>query len=244
MSRIPWLSIALSVFLATGFTQAAQGQALIALLFGKKISNPRMSMGLELGLQLSTISNIPVWRPRSSFAIGAYTDIQLGRMDTLGPWSVSIYGLFKSSKGVANASIDYAVADLPAGVTDELRIERRLTYFEILPLLRREIRKHMFVGFGPDIGIRTVAKDDFIGKKDKDKLVYTQNVRDYFNPFDLGLALSFQYRFRQGKGLKLTVHYAQGLTNIYKGGDLRGVNCEMHIGLGIPLTSGASKSSN
>lgn len=216
--------------------QVAQGQALIALLFGKKIVSPRLSIGLELGLQESTISNITAWRPRSSFAIGAYTDVQLGKLGD--PWSMSIYMLFKSSKGINHISIDEAVTPVPAGVTDELHINRKFTYFEVLPFIRYEVKKALYVGFGPDLAIRTIAKEEYVGRENRNLLTYSMNAKDYFNPFDVGVAVSLQYRLRQGKGMKLSVHYAQGLTNIHTGGQRHGVNCELHLGVGIPIGSG------
>lgn len=228
--------ILLATVLLLGCTEVVRGQALIALLFGKKIVSPRLSMGLELGLQESTISNIPSWRPRSSFAIGAYTDIQMGKLG--GPWSASIYMLFKSSKGVNHISLDRAVTEVPAGATDELHVNRRFTYFEILPFARYEIRKALYVGFGPDLAIRTIAKEEYEGREDRNTLLYTVNAKDYFNPFDLGVAFSVQYRLRQGKGIKLSMHYAQGLINIYRNTDQRGVNCELHLGVGIPIGAG------
>lgn len=228
--------IATAVFLCC--SQAVQGQALIALLFGKKIVNDRLSMGLELGLQESTISNISGWRPRSSFAIGAYTDILVGKKP--GRWSASIYMLFKSSKGIDHIGLDEAVTPVPAGATDELHVNRKFTYFEILPFMRYELKKAFYLGLGPDLAIRTIAKEEFEGRENRNTLLYSANASDYFNPFDLGVAVSLQYRLRQGKGMKLSMHYAQGLLNIYRGGEQKGVNCELHLGIGIPIGPGGA----
>jgi hypothetical protein len=212
----------------------ANGQALIALVFGKKLTTDRVKMGLQLGLHESFISNVPPgWRPRTSFAIGAYTDVQLGALD--GKWSVSTYMLFKSPKGINHLDVAEQITEQPDSTFDKLSINRKITYFEILPFIRYRIKGYWFCGVGLDMAARTLARDEFTATEDEAKLTYTVRSRKDLTAFDFGFAAGIQYKMLHGRGPKLSFHFSQGLINIYKDPGKSGVNSTFHFGVGIPV---------
>lgn len=218
---------------------ACHSQALIALVFGKKLTNDRTELGLVLGAQGSFIYGGDSGIPKIGFAIGAYTDIKLGHDDR---WSLYNFMVFKSPKGATRMPENQTLATDIDPSLDGVTIKRSITYFEIVPLLNRKLSPSWSFGVGPMLAFRFMAKDTYdLVRRDEDgkrigDLNYTYRVSDDIRPADVGLVVNGEYRFMKGKGMRLSLRYAQGFINPYRPSTgLNGLNADIRLGMGIPI---------
>ncbi|MFL9837016.1 outer membrane beta-barrel protein [Flavobacterium sp. ST-75] len=210
----------------------ASGQAVIALFFGDKISNDKVSVGLYFAGQSSYITNTNNSKNANGLAIGAYTDIKLK-----GNWMISNFMSFKSPKGLKEIPLNYEI--IPNGIySPNATIHRKLVYFEIVPLLRYKFTPSFSVALGPQFGVRIGAKDFYIDERDDGSTETVEyKTKDYLHRFDAGFAADIQYVLKEGNGIHLNLRFCSGLTNIYKSNvPFTGVNQYFHFGVGIPIT--------
>lgn len=80
--------------------QVVHGQALIALLFGKKITNDRLKLGIVLGASSSWIDHASGQQPRYGFAIGAYTTYDINTH-----WQFAMDIIMKSPKELRDSGM-------------------------------------------------------------------------------------------------------------------------------------------
>ncbi len=210
---------------------AANAQAMIVLLFGGKVTNPRLEMGLQLALHESFITNTS-GIPRSALGIGTYIDY---KMKAPSKWVLSTYITFKAPKGMSRLPVSYSVTEGLDTLTDS-RINRSVTYLTLTPMARYNFTSSFSMGFGPEVGFKTLSRDKYSRDADDGELTYTVKTKGDFSKVDLGFALDFQYRLMKGKGLRLNARYVQGVTNMYASNSpFSGLNCLIHLGVGIRL---------
>ena len=219
------------LFLGICTVQSLKSQALLALFFGDKITSDKISVGLYLAAQSSSISNIDDAKDGIGLSIGAYTDFKLSPK-----WSITNYLSFKSPLGMREVPLQYQVVNnamYPEGST----IKRSLLFFELNPLMRYHFTPSFSMGVGPDFGIKLKAKDYYIyDQPDGSTNTVEYKVKDYFTMCNFGFSGDLQYAFQQGKGLRFNVKYNQGITNIYKSGTGQdGHSSYIHFGVGIPI---------
>lgn len=214
------------------------GQALLALLFGKNIHNDNLSLGIHIGIETSDLTNTPSSSLLPGLIIGAYTNVKLK-----GPWELSNYFIFKSSRGAASIPLAYQIQPNVPGAEDA-DIRRKLTYFELSPLLRYHITQGLSFAAGPQLAVRTIAKDIYkITLPDGGKENITYNLRDKYGLLDFDVAADIQYAFYQGRGVRLNLRCSQGFVNVYKDEvPFSAKNQYIQLGVGIPIAIGKSKS--
>ncbi len=216
-------------------TTSVHSQALIALIFGKKIETDKFKLGLFVGAQDSYITHSGSWTPHLGLVLGAYTDIKLWGDS---PWLLQNYIVFKSPKGASNM-------DMPGNslstdsliLADASNVKRDLTYFEISPLMRYFFGPSWSVGLGPMIGFRMIAHDTYETSVNDGNLSYKIKSNDDTNLIDAGVAIDVQYRFMKGKGVQLNFRYTQSFTDLYKDKVLDGKNMFIQFGVGIPIVA-------
>lgn len=214
------------------------GQALLALLFGKNIHNDNLSLGIHIGMETSGLTNTPSSSLLPGLIIGAYTNVKLK-----GAWELSNYFIFKSSRGAASIPLAYQLQPNVPGAEDA-DIRRKLTYFELSPLLRYHVTTGLSFAAGPQLAVRTIAKDLYkIALPDGGKESITYNLRDQYGLVDFDVAADIQYAFYQGKGVRLNLRFSQGFVNVYKDEvPFSAKNQYIQLGVGIPIAIGKSKS--
>jgi hypothetical protein len=215
----------------------AHSQAMWALLFGKKISNPNLSLGIHVGLEMSNLTNTPGANILPGIALGAYTNLKFSNK-----WSLSNYFIFKSSRGAASVPLAYQIQpNVPDAENSNLR--RKLTYIEISPLPRYNFTPELSFALGPQFAVRVVSKDIYkssLADGGQETLIY--NMKSYYNWLDVDGAADIQYAFYKGNGIRLNLRFSQGLTNIYNDKvPFNAKNQYLQIGVGIPISTGASK---
>lgn len=228
--------MSLIVFLLLMGCSALKGQALIALLFGKKITNDRLRLGIILGGSSSWM-NAPGERPRIGFAIGAYTSY-----DFNDKWQGVMDIIMKSPKGARDIRYEntFITPDDPQLVGTE--INRNATYITVAPLIRYKFTPSFGVAIGPHLGARTRTQDIYEKDMDQGTLSYKYNSKDHFHLADVGGTFDIQYVLMKGKGLRLNAQFNLGFINIYKNTDMSAYNRQVLVAVGIPIGGGSGKS--
>lgn len=211
--------------------QAASAQALIALMFGGKIKNDNIKLGVYLGGSGSWITHADGQQPRLGLAIGAYTSFRLKpKLD------LCMYIIMKSPKGARQLNYTERLVQPGDSALVGADLNRTLTYISISPLLRYNITPSFALGFGPQIAGKFHARDNFTRSVSDGDLSYARNVRDYIKLVDAALSFDAQYTLMKGEGLRLNLQYNHGIFNIYNGkSGLNGQNRQILVGVGIPI---------
>ena len=223
--------IVLFFCLFLGSTQV-NSQALIALLFGKSISGPKLEMGLQLGMNASYLLNSGATRALPTFSFGAFTNYKFHEK-----WTLNTFVSFKSNRGARKMdTIDghYAFSnDSLEGVS----LTRRLSYIDISPEIQYKISPSFAIGFGPVISILTRAFDIYDATKDDATVTYEQKVYKQMNAIDIGAVIDFQFTFSKGRGITLNLKYIQGFVQPFKANSSGTIlNSVIYFGVGIPMT--------
>lgn len=226
----------LVVFLLLIGCQSLKGQALIALLFGKKITNDKLKVGIILGASSSWLENATGQRPRIGFAIGAYTSY-----DFNDKWQGVLDIIMKSPKGAKDIRYEntFITPDDPQLVGTE--IDRNITYLTVAPLIRYKFSPSFGIAAGPHLGARVTARDTYQKGMDQGELSYRYNSKDYTHLADAGATFDIQYVLMKGKGLRLNAQFNLGLVNIYKNTNMHAYNRQVLLTVGIPIGGGAQK---
>ncbi|WP_158538581.1 porin family protein [Chitinophaga skermanii] len=212
-------------------TYTAQSQALIALVFGGKITNTRLRVGIYLGASGSWITEGDGQVPRYGLAIGAYTNYRLQEK-----WDLVLNIVMKQPKGANEMNYDNKlIAPLDSNLigTD---IDRRVTYLDVMPMIRYNITPSWGIAFGPQLAARTTAKDTYKKDDENGTLSYQVKTKDYIKRIDVGLSFDVQYTLMKGHGMRLNATYNLGLMNFYKdNAGLTGKHQQILVGVGIPI---------
>jgi Outer membrane protein beta-barrel domain len=216
--------------------QAVHGQALIALLFGKKITNDRLKLGIVLGASSSWIAAASGQQPRYGFAIGAYTTYDINTH-----WQFAMDIIMKSPKGAKGLRYEntFITPDDPQLVGTE--INRKVTYLTVAPLIRYKITPSFGLAAGPHLGARVRAQDIYEKGMDQGTLSYKYNSKVHTHLADAGATFDVQYAMMKGKGVRLNAQFNLGLVNFYKDTQLTGYNRQILVTVGIPIGGGKSK---
>ena len=220
----------LLLIILASVAQKVQGQALIALLFGKKVKNERLHVGIYLGASSSWITEAAGEVPRFGFAIGAYTTY-----DLKGKWQLVADIIMKSPKG-ANAlrySNSFIEPDDQNFIGQEF--DRRTTYLSFNPLVRYNFVPSFGVAVGPYVAARVKAKDIYHRSTDLGSATYTYNARKDTHLADAGAVLDLQYSLMKGKRVRFNIQTNLGLIHFYKDKDTKSYNRQVLVGVGIPI---------
>jgi Outer membrane protein beta-barrel domain len=206
---------AMTVLVGTTIASPAHAQGVVlGLLFGDRLATDNFNIGIEIGMNLPTVSGLD----GASLSRGALFGL-------FASWRFSEhYHLFTgvlplSAKGARDAD----PIPLNDPQLDPLigsgRMDRDLDYVDIPVLLQWAQHRDggIRVGVGPQIGFRTSAKDRYSGTTTQGTGIVLENdIGDSIESFDAGVAFDAEYRFT-GLGLAIGVRYYQGLTDIAKG---------------------------
>jgi hypothetical protein len=210
----------IAMVLGAATPSRASAQVVLGILFGEKLASENFNIGFEIGMNLSTVSDL------SGAAVTRGTLLGL-----FGTWRFSEhYHLFTgllplSQKGAKDADAiplnDPVLDPSIAGRT----MERNLGYIDIPVLVQwAQHRDGGFrIGAGPQIGILLSANDRYSAITPQGTAVVIENdIEKSIERFDAGVAFDAEYRIT-GLGLAIGVRYYQGLTDL-----LRGDGSSMH----------------
>ncbi|CAL1518673.1 hypothetical protein MMC2321_02417 [Chitinophaga sp. MM2321] len=209
---------------------AASGQALIALVFGKKITNSKLHLGIYLGASSSWIDGASGQMPRYGFAIGAYTIYDLNTH-----WQLAMDIVMRSPKGAKQLRYEnsFVVPDDAALIGEDFN--RLLTYMSFTPLIRYKLTPSWGIAAGPYVAARTKAKDIYGKDTENGTLYYYYNSKKDIHLADAGASFDIQYILMKGKGMHINAQFNLGLTNFYKDKNTHAYHRQILLGVGIPI---------
>ena len=209
-----------------GCSLQGHSQILMALLFGDKLNSDKLEFGLTLGNSFSYQTNFSdtKWRTRG-FNVGLFFNVKLDKNNR---WYAHTGAIPKTTLGfrylptykTGDANID-AVID-----SFDFEVERKVSYIQI-PILARyrlftiektgkkgNIRKNsFFIQGGPQIGLRTKAKDIFFAElEDDNNITFENSLKDDIRRFDVSVSAGLVWKFH--KLIELAVSYNEGFLDI------------------------------
>jgi hypothetical protein len=212
----------------------ANSQVIIALLFGDKLNSDKLEFGLSGGLSQSDISNFPGAESKSGFNLGLYLNMKLSD-----DWFLRIEAVPKFPTGVAelkpytlnNASLD----SLLSGGT----VVRKIQNIALPVLIRYKIKNLLVAETGPQLNLRTKAKDFF----ESGDLSYKNNIQENFTRFDFGWAIGLSRKLNKNvTSAALGLRYYIGLTDVDKVTPNAQKNGVFQVLFSIPVGVGKQKS--
>lgn len=241
MKRTPLILLFLVV------AKICQAQILMALIFGDKLNSDKLEFGLTLGNSFSTQTNFTdtEWRLRG-WNVGLWFNVKL---DKEGRWYLHPGAIPKSTLGfrylptykTGDGNID-AVID-----SFNFEVERKVNYihvpllarYRILTIERKEGKKNsFFIQGGPQISLRTKAKDIFTAELDDNTLTFENDLRDEIRRFDVSISAGLVWKFR--KLVELDVSYNQGFLD-FDESDATGTNHNRFVMVNVNIPVGAGK---
>jgi len=220
--------------LAVAPWRAAQGQAILVLLFGDKFASENFQGGIKVDLAWSTLVGLSDAERLRSFAVGGFLELRLSPRFSFQPEFT-----FKSPAGArglpftptGNGRVDSAFA----GATD-VSVARTLGYVTI-PLLAKATFGPVRIGVGPQIGYVVKAFDHYTGTVSRENdLTYDVSLWPRVNRWDAGVNVLVELALSPKRGLqslRVRASWYRAFGNALA--DAPGKNDVLAVGLGIPI---------
>jgi hypothetical protein len=226
--------LAIGFFLFFGVNQIS-GQVIIALLFGDKLNNEKISFGLNAGANYGTINNFQYADSRVGINFGLYFNLRLSEKFDFAPELIMI-----NDNGARDIS-KYSLGDPSLDKTlENTTINRRLRYASLPLIFNYNLFKQLRFGLGPQVSFLTDARDNFWERSDEQEISYKRNIISATNRWDIGLIGGFTYRLMSGKGLFLRAYYYFGFLPVYKStsvSDFRNQYFQFSVGIPVGATN-------
>jgi hypothetical protein len=239
-------TLLVTLFLGLASVNVAQGQALLIILFGDKLSTEKFQLGINADLVWSSLTGTGEASTRFSWAFGAYGEVRLSNR-----WRLQPELTIKTPAGATNLPITTPGSPFssPSGdpTLDSIAaagtVTRSANYIT-LPLMVKYVAGRFTLGAGGSVGILTGASDELVSDVERGGLNLKASNTDSLNTFDAGLigSLSFMLKPKlQMRSLRVEAKFYYGLTNTVKDNTGDAVrNWQLFVGLDIPV--GGSKS--
>ncbi len=203
----------LSIFymvLFLSITIPARSQVIIALLFGDKLNSEKLEFGLTVGPNFTYISNSDAdWK--AGLALGLYFNVKLSDN-----WFFHPEAIPKSPFGGKNIPV-YPLDDPNLNTSFQNgSITREISYISLPLLFRYRIKGLLFAEAGPQLSLRTNAKDIFKEGIAGGDLEFIKNVEDDYTRFDFGAAVGLVMKFKRDNGIGLGLRYYYGFVDVMK----------------------------
>jgi len=205
--------ITLTLLLAVGYS--AQSQVLLALLFGDKLQSEKLSFGLNLGSNITTLSNIEEANYKPSFTLGLYFDIKLKREQ----WSIHPGVDIKNTFGAHKINpYEIGIPELDSLLASSL-VHRKFKMIYVPATVRYTTPSGFGLEGGIQVGLLTRA-DDIFTRKDlntkKDELTYRVKNSKSYHRIDFGFRGGLFYKLPKGRGVFINANYQVGMVDMPK----------------------------
>lgn len=190
--------------------QSASSQVLIALVFGNKLNSGKMEFGLMTGPTLTQISNIDS-KLKPGLNLGLYFNINMSDRWVLHPEAIP-----KSAMGAKGIDF-YSTGNIGLDtLMNGASIKRSIKAISVPLLVRYRIAGLLYAEAGPQIDLITNVKDIFKKEANDDELTYTNEIKDDYTRFAVGVAGGLVYKLKKNTSLAFGLRYFTGLTDISK----------------------------
>ena len=213
MKKVVMRAVLAAVLLSLASFQPAQGQVLIGLLFGDKLSSERFHLGLNVGANFADLSGIDGTKLKPGLMLGLVAEWKMAGSFYLQPELLPFYNA--GAKGMPT-TIEGAPPPLDTLVADK-SAQRNLSYFEIPVIVKYgALRNRLHLGAGPQVGFLLSATDVF-NAVISNEITVREDIQDELNSFDAGLAFQVEYKMKDGPfAASVSARYFLGLTDTIK----------------------------
>jgi len=230
---------ALFVFLTVVIScTSAYSQVLISILFGEKLNSPNIEFGVDGGLAFSAIDGLDQSSEHRTLNLGFYFDFKIRKNPS---WMLHTGVMVKSTMGAGDLPV-YSLgnSDLDNALAGG-QVTRRLGYFDVPIMLKFKSKSNFFIEAGPMVGLmnRSTVDRFFASLQKEDDLLYVQEIKDQYHPFDAGVIGGLGYRLMGGNGMNFGIRYYFGLVDItIDDATPNQYNRVLYLAVGIPIGVG------
>jgi hypothetical protein len=214
---------------------SANSQVLISLLLGDKLNSEGLEFGLEGGLNFTNIRGFDDTKMLGNFNLGFYFDIRMKNQLYLytGVQVKSNYGM----RNLSEKDLEFLEANT---YEQEGKYAQKISAFMVPILANYKFDNHIYVEFGPQLGLTYKGWVEFTSDADNVESVIKDYNDNLLNWFNAGIAAGAGYKLMKGEGWTVGVRYYQGLTNDfkYRSGTIHN---SFHIKVNIPIGAGKKK---
>lgn len=214
-------------------SRPADGQVLIALLFGDKLNTGKIEFGLDGGLNLASMGGVDQSGNLKAFNLGFYFDIKLGSPS----WMIHTGVIVVSTMGADGVPV-YSLND-PELDTEFSggNVTRKLSYFNVPVMIKYRSASRFHVEGGLQLGLLYGAEDVF--DNEREDLTYTRKIKGQYHPLDAGVIVGAGYRLLGSKGITLSVRCYIGFIDVLiDDATPSQYNRSIYFTAGIPIGAG------
>jgi hypothetical protein len=211
------------------YSTIAKSQVIISLLFGEKLNSEKLSFGLLVGNSWSHLSGYNSSSSFSNFNLGLYLNWKLSDRFFLQFDAMAKYKL--GSKGLPVYQLhDEALDTLFAAG----HVEREIKYLGLVTTAQYRVFNYFNIEVGPQIILRTKAKDIFYADRNDGTLKFEKDVSDNATRFDIGAMTGISYQIK-GNGIKIAARYYFGFIDVFPQDAGTNANRSFQLGAYIPV---------
>lgn len=205
------MKIKAPIFIAfmLAYSTIAKSQVIISLLFGDKLNSEKLTFGLLVGNSWAHLSDYKTSSSLSNFNLGLYLSWKMSERFYLQFDAMAKYRL--GSRGLPVYSLnDHGLDTMFAAG----HVEREINYLGLVTTAQYRIFNYINLEVGPQIILRTKAKDIFYTDRNDGTLKFEKNISDAATRFDIGAMTGISYQIK-GNGIKIGVRYYLGFIDIF-----------------------------
>jgi hypothetical protein len=210
-----------------------QGQVLLVLLFGNKITSEKFYLSLNGGLNLNgkpsfNMENIDYY---PYFGLSAHVKLNNKLFFVPGFSPVSN----------RRVKMDQLISELPNTMAlNNIKTKAILRYVDIPLLVAYNITPKMFVASGATVSILTKAQHEVNGMAVAgESITIDRDIMSNIIPVDFSIPIQIGYsiqKFRNGKGVNVIIDYSYGLRNVFKDKSMHSThNSMLQVVLSFPF---------
>lgn len=214
--------------------QLCSGQAaLVLLIFGNKLATEELHLSIDGALNTSNISGFGSGQAVVGLNFGLGLHVKLNEH-----WEFNPQFRPLSQKGLHGIS---PITILPVELSDE-KTQLRMNYIELPLMIRYQLSKRVYVGFGPQLSFLVSARQRSLGNYlNGEQAEFKINVMDEFAKLDFSLPAEFGYwlKVRNKKGgsdfnFSLFLRYQHGFNELLNNSGSGTRMSTWQLGISIP----------
>jgi hypothetical protein len=190
----------------------SQGQVLLGILFGDKLSSERFHIGLTVGPNLANLSGIDGTSIKPGIVLGLLGEWRVSEHLFLQPELLPFYqvGARDWPRRELQPPLDSIASDQSGA--------RKLSYFEVPVMLKYGLAQNrLHLGAGPQIGFLLGATDEGQATVAGGRVTVESDLEDDLSSTDAGIVFAAEYKLAPDPfATSLGVRYYLGLTDILK----------------------------
>ena len=194
-------------------SQFARSQVLISILFGDKLNTDAIIFGLHVDYSWNKMTSVEPQDALGRLNLALFFNFRLNDQWRIGAEALAKYT--RGGKGIAIYPLsDPALYDQFAAA--EGTVERRINYVGLMTSIEYNIERSWYIEAGPQLALRTKAKDIFTAKTHDGELELTRDISDEVARWEFSVITGAGYKFGKGTGMALGIRYNWGLTDVMK----------------------------